>query len=84
MKSIAHRGCRLVCVVGLLCLAVVVTALAPSRSEAQVLYGSIVGNVKDPSEAAVSGATVTITHKESNQTRQTATNEAGGYSFNAA
>ncbi len=58
-----------------------VLLLAAEPVAAQILYGSIVGNVKDSSEAAVSGATVTITHKESNQTRQTVTNEVGGYTI---
>ena len=34
----------------------------PSAAEAQVLYGSIVGNVRDSTGAAVIGASVTITH----------------------
>lgn len=53
----------------------------PSSSEAQVLYGSLVGNVRDTTGAVVPGATVIITHKQTNQTRQSATSEAGGYSF---
>jgi hypothetical protein len=59
-----------------------VLALAvPSALDAQVLYGSLVGNVKDASDAAVANATVVITHRETNSTRQTATNDVGGYSF---
>lgn len=48
---------------------------------AQVLYGSITGSVYDPSQAPIPGATVTITHKETGQTRQTTTNELGLYNF---
>ncbi len=48
---------------------------------AQVLYGSIVGNVKDSSDAVIVAATVTIVNKETAQTRQAVTNEVGGYSF---
>ena len=51
------------------------------RLKAQVLYGSIVGNVMDPSNAPVPEATITITNRETGQSRQTVTNEAGGYSF---
>jgi carboxypeptidase family protein/TonB-dependent receptor-like protein len=51
------------------------------NAEAQLLYGGIVGNVKDPTDAAVAGATVVATHKETNQARQATTNEVGGYSF---
>ena len=50
-------------------------------SSAQVLYGSIVGNVKDASGAAVPGANVTILNKETNQSRTAVTNEEGGYNF---
>lgn len=52
-----------------------------SQASAQALYGSIVGNVTDSSNAAVPGATVRITHQETNQSRQSVTNEVGGYNF---
>ncbi|MBI1898036.1 MAG: carboxypeptidase regulatory-like domain-containing protein, partial [Acidobacteria bacterium] len=58
-----------------------VLAFAVPHASAQILYGSIVGNVKDPSEAAIPGATVTATHKETNQSRQTQTGNFGNYSF---
>jgi len=48
---------------------------------AQVLYGSIVGNVKDASGAAIPGATVTITNNETNQSREILTDEVGSYDF---
>ncbi len=47
--------------------------------DSQVLYGSIVGNVRDSSDAAVVGAVVSITAPGTNFTRQTLTNESGGY-----
>ena len=53
----------------------------PSLADAQVLYGSIVGNVEDSSGATLPGATVTITSRETNLTRSTVSNEAGAYSF---
>ena len=56
-------------------------ALAPSSANAQVLYGSIVGSVQDPSGAMVVGADITITSKETGVTRETKSNEAGLYSF---
>ena len=40
--------------------------LQPSAAGAQVLYGSIVGNVQDSSGATLPGATVTITSQETN------------------
>ena len=63
-------------------LAALLIALAlPPAAHAQVLYGSIVGNVKDKSNDAVTGATIKITHKETNQTRETVTNPDGSYNF---
>jgi Carboxypeptidase regulatory-like domain len=51
------------------------------RAEAQVLQGSIVGDVADASNAPIAGATVIITQLETNQTRQSTTNQSGGFSF---
>ncbi len=64
-----------------LCFAFVLTVLLSSGVDAQVLYGSMVGNVKDNNDAAVSGATVKITNKATNQTRETVTNTEGSYNF---
>jgi hypothetical protein len=50
-------------------------------STAQVLYGSMVGTVTDESGAVVSGATVKITNVGTGETRETATNDAGTFSF---
>lgn len=63
------------------CLIVLCALLAPHAASAQVLYGSIVGNVSDSSDAAVAGASVAITNTETGQTRQAVTNDSGGYSF---
>ncbi len=57
------------------CLAV------PPSLQAQVLYGSIVGNVRDASDAAVVGAAVSITNLRTNEVRQATTNEFGQYNF---
>ena len=48
---------------------------------AQILYGSLTGNVTDASQASVAGAKVTILDKVTGQSRETVTNESGGYSF---
>ena len=55
--------------------------LVSAPAEAQILYGSIVGVVKDAQGGAVPGATVTIVNKETNLTRDTVTNADGGYNL---
>ncbi len=55
--------------------------LASQPAYTQVLYGSLVGNVRDPSEAAIAAAKVSITHKETNQSREMLTNALGSFSF---
>ena len=70
-------------VLALLASSLTVLALAfwTPRAHAQVLYGSIVGTVLDQTGAAVPSATVTITNKETQQSRETATDDGGRYSF---
>jgi hypothetical protein len=53
----------------------------PISAAAQVLYGSLVGTVTDESGAGVPGATVTITHHETNASRETVTDSTGAYRF---
>src|SRR5687768_8568777 len=55
--------------------------LLPISASAQTLYGTLVGNVIDETGLAVPGATVKITHAETNQSRESTTNSAGGYNF---
>jgi hypothetical protein len=65
-------------------LAVVAVLASAAPTPAQILYGSVVGNVTDAQGAVVPGATVTITHKETNLTREATTNEAGVYTLTNA
>ena len=55
--------------------------LLSGPASAQTLYGTLVGNVTDETGLAVPGATVKITHTETNQTRESTTNSTGGYNF---
>ncbi len=50
MPKTFHRSGLIVCVAAGLCL------ITPTTLSSQVLYGSVVGNVKDASGAAVPGA----------------------------
>jgi hypothetical protein len=56
-------------------------SLTTSNVHAQALYGSIVGTVTDSTDAAVPGATVTIVHTQTNQTRTSTTSGSGTFSF---
>jgi hypothetical protein len=47
----------------------------------QALYGSVVGNVKDPTGAAVPDTAITLTNTVTHQSRETVTRSDGGYSF---
>jgi len=60
-------------------LLILICALQPAHS--QNLYGSLVGNVTDASNAAVVGATVRITQVETNESREIRTNDTGVFSF---
>jgi outer membrane receptor protein involved in Fe transport len=53
-----------------------------SRLEAQILYGSLVGSVRDASGAAVPQANVSLLNLQTGQTRVAQSNETGGYAFN--
>src|SRR5262245_33619322 len=61
--------------------ALLLALMLRQSGNAQVLYGTLTGNVTDTNGAAVPGATVTITHKETGQSRQGVTDSSGGYDF---
>ena len=61
---------------------VVAIALAGSyQASAQVLYGSLVGNVTDPNGAVIPGAGVTVTEQNTGVAKTTTTDPSGGYQF---
>jgi hypothetical protein len=55
--------------------------LSATPAISQILYGSIVGVVRDAQGANIPGATVTIVNKETNLTRDAVTNAEGAYSL---
>jgi hypothetical protein len=57
------------------------SSLAAPVCFAQLLQGTIDGNVSDPSQAAVAGATVTVTNTATTLSRQTVTNSLGEYTL---
>lgn len=64
-----------------LAIFVVIGVIGPIPAQAQLLQGSITGNVVDPSGAAVVGAKVVATEQQTNFTRETTTNDQGGYNL---
>jgi hypothetical protein len=56
-------------------------ALAASSARAQILYGSVVGVVKDSTGARLPGATVTIVNRDTNLTREMTTDSEGAYNL---
>lgn len=56
--------------------------LVPAVTWAQVLYGSLVGNVTDPNGAAVSGAKVELTNVATGDVSTIMTDDRGAYSVN--
>ncbi|MGH9161859.1 MAG: carboxypeptidase regulatory-like domain-containing protein, partial [Vicinamibacteraceae bacterium] len=79
MRSFAAVTCA--SRVPLAALVVVAVALGAAPVESQVLYGALVIEVHDQSDAAVPGADVTVTETETNWTRRGVTNERGTASF---
>src|SRR4051812_686432 len=63
------------------CLLLAIACLSRVAS-AQVLYGSLTGNVLDPSGAAVPSAKVEALNVGTGVNRQTSTDERGVYLFN--
>src|SRR5690606_2721389 len=64
-----------------LIIALIFASALPNLCHAQVLYGSMVGNVKDETGGAIPGADVTIINNDTNLTRHGVTNEVGLYNF---
>ena len=64
-----------------LALLVLSVLLVPAAAWAQVLYGSLVGNVTDPNGAVVTGAKVDLTNVATGDLTTATTDDRGAYSF---
>lgn len=64
-------------------VSLVIVSFAARLAHSQILFGSLVGNVTDPSHAGVPGAGVKITQVETNESREVQTNDTGVFSFPA-
>lgn len=74
--DVTRHSCRF-CVA----LAVLVTVNACFPVSAQVLYGSLIGNVTDPNGAVVPGAEAVATNQNTGVAKTTKTDSEGGYQF---
>jgi hypothetical protein len=57
------------------------SAVSLRPAAAQVVYGSVIGTVTDPSDAAIPNAKVTLTSRDTGTIRSADTDEGGRYSF---
>ena len=71
----SHKRPRCLCFGAVALVALLL--LSTQQAASQVLYGSIVGNVTDPSQAAVPDASVTIIETTTGQSRTATTNNTG-------
>jgi hypothetical protein len=62
-------------------IATLFASFAPAAADAQVLYGSVLGNVTDTTGGAIAAATVTLTETATNQVHSAVSSASGGYSF---
>jgi hypothetical protein len=64
-----------------LAIVLLCAAISAPRIQAQVLYGSLVGSVTDPSGAVVPRASVTVANAATGFSRESVTDEAGRFSL---
>ncbi|MGH9854835.1 MAG: carboxypeptidase regulatory-like domain-containing protein, partial [Blastocatellia bacterium] len=81
MRQICFKPALSAKALGALLAVLLTVGLTPGLADAQVLYGSLVGNVADQNGAVVAGATVTITNKGTGQVREGTTNSDGEYTI---
>ncbi|HQR31986.1 MAG TPA: TonB-dependent receptor [Blastocatellia bacterium] len=79
MKHLTSKVTAVAKATGLMLALLLAVGLMPSLASAQVLYGSIVGNVTDQNGAVVAGATIKITNKGTSQTREAVSNADGEF-----
>src|SRR6266567_3232554 len=65
----------------LVCAAVILVMTAVPYCDAQVLYGSLTGNVTDPASAAIPAVHIEATNQETGVKSATNTDERGIYRF---
>ena len=79
MSQAARRQTGSLPYLSLVALAVILAL--PPRVDAQVLYGSILGDVRDASDAAIQGAEVAVVNSGTGLERRSATDSVGRFNF---
>ena len=74
---------RQLTLVSLLLPVMLVLLATPRPSHAQVLYGSLTGNVTDPNGEAIPNAKVQVVNTRTSEARSAATDERGGFTFSS-
>lgn len=74
---------RQLTIVSLLLSVILVVLVSPQATNAQVLYGSLTGNVTDPKGSSVPGAKVEVANTSTGEAKNVTTDERGGYTFNS-
>src|SRR5689334_19184833 len=65
----------------LICLSIILGCLQVPALYAQLENGAILGTVRDPSQAVIPGAKVTLTDEQTGLVLSTTTSESGTYTF---
>ena len=81
MRHTQTKFGHLATLLGILFATLLTVSFSPNLADAQVLYGSVVGNVIDQNGAVVPGATVRLTNKGTGQIREAITNAEGEYTI---
>lgn len=79
--SLASRRFVMTITARFLVVLLLLAAALPHPASAQVLYGSLTGNVTDQSGAAIPGAKVEVLNVNTNISKNTTTDDRGGYQF---
>lgn len=68
--------------ISLMLVLALVLVFSPNPTSAQVLYGSLTGNVSDPKEAVIPGAKVEVSNVNTGVTKTIVTDDRGAYLLN--
>src|SRR5712691_8677859 len=79
LGAISAHTCRRITV--RLLIVLLVALVVPCGTHAQVLYGSLTGNVTDQKGAAIPGAKVEVTNVNTGDNRSVTTDDRGGYTI---